>query len=113
MKSRHLAEAFKQGRVGRFQLEAAIQSVHAERACSGRTDWAAIALFYEQLVRISTALGTRCVALSAVLGCSRSPPAATWEKFVRPQWPTTERSACRKTPRVPAREARLISANPA
>src|SRR5580704_10573230 len=40
---RHLSEAFTQGRSGRFQLEAAIQSVHAERARSGRTDWAAIA----------------------------------------------------------------------
>ena len=56
---RHLPEAFKQGRVGRFQLEAAIQSVHAERARSGRTDWAAIALFYERLIHISGALGTR------------------------------------------------------
>jgi RNA polymerase sigma-70 factor (ECF subfamily) len=56
---RHLSEAFKQRRSGRFQLEAAIQSVHAERARSGRTDWAAIALFYEQLIRISPAMGTR------------------------------------------------------
>ena len=63
---RHLAEAFKQGRVGRFQLEAAVQSVHAERARSGRTDWAAIALFYEQLLRISTALGTRAGYAAAV-----------------------------------------------
>ena len=63
---RHLAEAFKQGRVGRFQLEAAIQSVHAERARSGQTDWAAIALFYEQLLRISPALGTRAGYAAAV-----------------------------------------------
>src|SRR5260370_25712019 len=42
---RHLAEASKGGGSGRFQLEAAIQSVHAERAHTGRTDWAAIALF--------------------------------------------------------------------
>ena len=54
----HLAEASKHGRVGRFQLEAAIQSVHAERGRRGRTDWAAIVLFYEQLLRISPALGT-------------------------------------------------------
>src|SRR4029077_10633188 len=53
---RHLAEAFKLDHAGRFQLEAAIQSVHAERAGSGRTDWAAIMLFYEQLLRISPAL---------------------------------------------------------
>lgn len=49
---RHLAEAASGGRAGRFQLEAAIQSVHSERARSGRTQWTAIALFYEQLVRI-------------------------------------------------------------
>jgi predicted RNA polymerase sigma factor len=63
---RHLREAFKQGRSGRFQLEAAIQSVHAERARSGRTDWAAITLFYEQLIRISPALGTRAGYAAAV-----------------------------------------------
>src|SRR6516164_2786604 len=63
---RHLAEAFKHGRSGKFQLEAAIQSVHAERAHTGRTAWAAIALFYEQLVRISPALGTRAGYAAAV-----------------------------------------------
>ena len=63
---RHLADAFKRGRSGRFQLEAAIQSVHSERAHTGRTDWAAIALFYEQLVRISPALGTRVGYAAAV-----------------------------------------------
>src|SRR6202022_1681109 len=54
---RHLAEAASRGRTGRFQLEAAIQSVHAERARSGRTEWAAIMLFYQQLIRISPTLG--------------------------------------------------------
>jgi RNA polymerase sigma-70 factor (ECF subfamily) len=63
---RHLAEASKRGSSRRFQLEAAIQSVHAERAHTGRTDWAAIALFYEQLVRISPALGTRVGYAAAV-----------------------------------------------
>jgi predicted RNA polymerase sigma factor len=62
----HLSEAFTQGRSGRFQLEAAIQSVHAERARSGRTDWTAIALFYERLIRISPALGTRAGYAAAV-----------------------------------------------
>jgi len=55
----HLAQAFKLARSGRFQLEAAIQSVHAERARSGRVDWAAISIFYEQLTRVSPTLGTR------------------------------------------------------
>jgi predicted RNA polymerase sigma factor len=63
---RHLTEAFTQGRFGRFQLEAAIQSVHAERARTGRTDWAPIALFYERLIRISPALGTQAGYAAAV-----------------------------------------------
>ena len=63
---RHLAEASKRGRIGRFQLEAAIQSIHAERARSGRTEWAAIILFYEQLIRISPTLGTRTGYAAAV-----------------------------------------------
>ncbi len=63
---RHLAEASSRGGTGRFQLEAAIQSVHAERARSGRTEWNAIMLFYEQLVRISPTLGTRTGYAAAV-----------------------------------------------
>jgi RNA polymerase sigma-70 factor (ECF subfamily) len=68
---RHLGKAFKLGafklgRPGRFQLEAAIQSVHAGRARTGRTDWAAIALFYEQLVRTSPTLGSRIGHAAAV-----------------------------------------------
>jgi RNA polymerase sigma-70 factor (ECF subfamily) len=63
---RHLAEAAKRGRIGRFQLEAAIQSIHAERAGSGRTEWDAIMLFYEQLIRISPTLGTRTGYAAAV-----------------------------------------------
>jgi predicted RNA polymerase sigma factor len=63
---RHLAEAFRYGRAGRFQLEAAIQSVHAERARGGRTDWPAIAIFYDQLIRISPTLGTRTGYAAAI-----------------------------------------------
>ena len=63
---RRLAEASKRGRIGRFQLEAAIQSIHAGRARSGRTEWTAIILFYEQLIRISPTLGTRTGYAAAV-----------------------------------------------
>ena len=62
----HLAEAFKNGRFGRFQLEAAIQSVHAERARSGRIEWEAIVGFYEQLIRISPTLGTQTGYAAAI-----------------------------------------------
>ena len=68
----HLAAAARQGRHdGRFQLEAAIQSVHADRRKTGRTDWAAIELFYEHLVRLAPTLGAligRAVATAEVRG---------------------------------------------
>jgi predicted RNA polymerase sigma factor len=62
----HLAEAAKHGRSGRFQLEAAIQSVHAERAHSGQTEWPAIARFYEELIRISPTIGARTGYAAAI-----------------------------------------------
>jgi RNA polymerase sigma-70 factor (ECF subfamily) len=71
---RHLADASTRARAGRFQLEAAIQSVHAERVRSGRTEWAAIVLFYEQLMRISPTLGAR-IGYAAALGEANGPQA--------------------------------------
>ena len=62
----HLAEASKYGRLGRFQLEAAIQSAHAERARGGRTDWTAISAFYQQLIRFSPTIGTRTAYAAAI-----------------------------------------------
>jgi len=64
---RHLREASMKGRAGRFQLEAAIQSVHAERMRSGRIEWNAIVQFYDQLNRISPTIGVR-TAHAAALG---------------------------------------------
>jgi RNA polymerase sigma-70 factor (ECF subfamily) len=71
---RLLAKAARGGRPGRFQLEAAIQSVHAERARSGRTEWVAIRMFYEQLIRISPTLGTR-TGYAAAAGEAKGPEA--------------------------------------
>jgi RNA polymerase sigma factor (sigma-70 family) len=51
-----LAATFK--RMGRYQLEAAIQSIHASRAVSGYIDWAEIALLYEGLVQIAPGIGS-------------------------------------------------------
>jgi len=70
----HLTEAASRGRTGRFQLEAAIQSVHAERAHKGRTEWSAIFLFYEQLIRISPTLGTQ-TGYAAAVGEAKGPEA--------------------------------------
>lgn len=54
-----LAAASRAKRPGRFQLEAAIQSAHARRAVTGRTDWEAIALLYEGLLRCAPTIGAR------------------------------------------------------
>jgi predicted RNA polymerase sigma factor len=61
-----LSAAARLGRPGRFQLEAAIQSVHAERARSGRTDWNAIVVFYAHLIRIAPTLGAQVAQAAAV-----------------------------------------------
>ena len=71
---RHLGEASTRGRAGRFQLEAAIQSVHAERARSGAIQWNAIMMFYEQLIRISPTLGTRTGYAAAVAEAKGAEP---------------------------------------
>jgi predicted RNA polymerase sigma factor len=63
---RVLAAASRMNKPGRFQLEAAIQSVHAQRAVTGHTDWEAIALLYEGLVRIAQTIGA-LVAYAAAL----------------------------------------------
>jgi predicted RNA polymerase sigma factor len=54
-----LATAARPGQPGRFQLEAAIQSVHAARAVTGRTDWPAIALLYAGLLACAPTIGAR------------------------------------------------------
>ena len=63
---RLLVAAERAGRIGRFQLEAAIQSVHARRAVAGRTDWEAIALLYEGLVRLAPTIGALVGRAAAV-----------------------------------------------
>jgi RNA polymerase sigma-70 factor, ECF subfamily len=59
------AAAFK--RMGRYQLEAAIQSMHAARAVTGSINWPEIVLLYEGLVQIAPGIGSlvgRAVALA-------------------------------------------------
>jgi predicted RNA polymerase sigma factor len=68
----HLADASKSGNLGRFQLEAAIQSVHAERARGGRVEWRAIVQFYTQLIRMSPTIG-RQTGYAAALGEANGP----------------------------------------
>lgn len=67
---RILTAASRAKKLGRFQLEAAIQSVHAQRAMTGRTDWEAIALLYEGLIRCAPTIGAH-VGYAAALAEAR------------------------------------------
>jgi RNA polymerase sigma-70 factor (ECF subfamily) len=48
-----LSRASQTGAAGRYQLEAAVQSAHAARRLTGRTDWAAIARIYDALLAMT------------------------------------------------------------
>jgi RNA polymerase sigma-70 factor (ECF subfamily) len=69
-----LTAAFQMRRPGRYQIEAAIQSVHAERAHTGHTDSAAIAAFYDQLMQLAPSIGG-AVARAAAHAEVRGPDA--------------------------------------
>ena len=63
----YLRSAAEFKRMGRYQLEAAIQSIHANRADSGWIEWPEIVLLYEGLVQIWPGIGAlvgRAVALA-------------------------------------------------
>jgi RNA polymerase sigma-70 factor, ECF subfamily len=49
-----LARAGTLGALGRYQLEAAVQSAHVMRRQTGRTDWAAIELLYDALFALTS-----------------------------------------------------------
>ncbi len=68
-----LRRAAALGRPGRFQWEAAVQSVHAARRVTGRTDWAAIRLLYDALLGLTgspVVAVNRAVALAEAEGAS-------------------------------------------
>jgi RNA polymerase sigma-70 factor (ECF subfamily) len=66
---RTLGDAARLGRLGPFQIEAAIQSVHHGRAATGRTDWAALAQLYEALARLAPTIG---VLVSRAAACAEA-----------------------------------------
>jgi len=66
-----LARAAVLGSVGRYQLEAAIQSAHAIRRHGGGSDWPAIVRLYERLAAITgspVVAINRSVAIAEVAG---------------------------------------------
>jgi RNA polymerase sigma-70 factor (ECF subfamily) len=60
-------------RMGRFQLEAAVQSAHAARRRTGRTDWAAIAELYDGLLELT---GSPVVAVNRAVALGETDGAA-------------------------------------
>jgi RNA polymerase sigma-70 factor, ECF subfamily len=48
-----VAEALRIGRIGPYQLQAAIAALHAEAKDAGETDWAQITALYDELARIN------------------------------------------------------------
>lgn len=67
----HLVVAGGLERFGRYQCEAAIQSVHAERAVTGMTNWPALATLYGALTRLTPSIGA-AVSHAAVIARSDS-----------------------------------------
>jgi predicted RNA polymerase sigma factor len=70
----YLRRAGAAGRIGRFQLEAAIQSVHCARGTTGSTDWVALVRLHAALVVSAPSLGSR-VAHAATLARTAGPEA--------------------------------------
>jgi RNA polymerase sigma-70 factor, ECF subfamily len=60
-------------RIGRFQLEAAVQSVHAARRRTGRTDWPAIVALYDGLLTLG---GSPIVAVNRAVALGETDGAA-------------------------------------
>jgi RNA polymerase sigma-70 factor (ECF subfamily) len=59
-----LLQASAMGRLGRFQLEAALQSAHVERCRSGQANWEAVLRLYEALYALT---GSPVVAVNRAL----------------------------------------------
>ncbi len=64
-----LQRASRQGTPGRFQLEAAVQSVHAARRLTGGTDWPAIVQLYDALLELT---GSPVVAINRAVALAQT-----------------------------------------
>jgi len=68
-----LFRASTMGAIGRFQLEAAVQSAHVVRRLTGKTDWKAIERLYDALYRIT---GSPVVAVNRAIAVAEARGAA-------------------------------------
>jgi predicted RNA polymerase sigma factor len=90
---RELAQAATFKQLGRFQLEAAIQSLHAQRATQ-QVDWETLALLYAGLIRLSPTVGALVSHAAAIaqakgveqgLACLEALPADAVKNY-QPYW---------------------------
>ena len=68
-----LLRASATGAIGRFQLEAAVQSAHGVRRRSGQADWAAIVQLYDALAMLTSSpvvAVNRAVAVAELRGAA-------------------------------------------
>ena len=68
-----LRRASTLGAIGRFQLEAALQSAHVDRCRSGRADWPQVVELYDALLALS---GSPVVAINRALAVANRDGAA-------------------------------------
>jgi RNA polymerase sigma-70 factor (ECF subfamily) len=61
-----LRDAAGSAAIGRYQIEAAIQSVHGARAVTGRIAWEALVALYDLLVRVHPTVGAEVARAAAV-----------------------------------------------
>lgn len=91
-----LRRAQQTGRIGRFQIEAAIQSAHCARKPGERPNWTAIAALYEALVKTAPTIGAavgRAAAFGEAFGAKTGlralgQIAATDAQGYQPYWAT-------------------------
>ncbi|MBI1186847.1 MAG: RNA polymerase subunit sigma-70 [Alphaproteobacteria bacterium] len=67
-----LTVAARKGVFGRFQCEAAIQSVHCQRALTGVTDWSAVLALYDLLAARAPSLGGAIAQAAALIEAGRA-----------------------------------------
>ena len=109
-----LRRAGAQGAIGRYQLEAAVQSAHAIRRRTGRTDWAAIERLYDALFALTASpvvainraiaraeMGGAAAGLAALDALAAEPRLADYQ----PYWAARAELLARAGRNAPADEA--------
>ena len=103
-----LFRASAKGEIGRFQLEAAVQSAHVERRVTGKTNWEAIERLYDALFALT---GSPVVAINRAVAIAETRGAGGG------RWPTldllaADPASCR-IPALLGRPGRTFSRGPA